>query len=133
MAQPDTRAPPHTPPGHGGTPPGQGKPPTQPPAAFQQPFTISVGVDAGTTVTAINLSNTTISGPAENANTRVGDVTITTDPPDQQLATPVVLQGDAAGKFALTNGGIAPCELTVGATDLPAGDYDITLSITPTA
>lgn len=134
MAQPDTRAPPSTPPGHGGTPPGQaGKPPTtQPPPSFQQPFVIAVGVDSGITITAINLSNTTISGPAENAHDVVGSVTIVTNPPDQPIATPLTLAGADAAKFVLTNSGKLPCDLAVGAANLPAGDYAITLSLEPT-
>ena len=132
MAQPSNRKPPTTPPGHGGTPPGQVGG-SEPPMIFRQTFTIVVGTDAGTTITAINLSNATLVGAAENANEFVGTVTIVTDPPDQPVSTPVVLEGDDATKFALTNLGHTPCELLVGSYNLPAGDYNIVLSITPEA
>lgn len=133
MAQPDTRQPPSTPPGHGGTPPGQGnKPPDVDSVSFSQTFTITVGVDTGITITGISLSNTTISGAAENAHTVIGSVSITTDPPDQPVATPVTLAGNDAAKFVLTNSGVVPCDLAVGASNLPAGDYAITLSLEPT-
>jgi hypothetical protein len=81
-------------------------------------------------VISINLSGTSLSNlGAQNAGTIIGAITTTTSPPGYTQNTPVVLGGTDATKFAITNGGIIPCNL-IAAVDIPAGSYSITLSAT---
>lgn len=82
-------------------------------------------------VTAILLNGLSVAGPlnvpAANAGSVVGAVTVTTTPPGGSVAA-VTLFGPDGGLFALTNGGITPCNLIVGASNILAGSYQITLS-----
>jgi hypothetical protein len=76
-------------------------------------------------VTAVNLSGTSLSNlGAQNQGAVVGAITVT-----GAQTTPVVIGGTDAAKFAVTNGGIAPCNL-IAAVDIPAGSYSFTLSAT---
>lgn len=92
-------------------------------------YTVTVTITPG--VTALNLSGTTVAtlGPA-NAGTLVGAVTVTTNPPGGTYAGIVTLGGANAAQFALTNGGVIPCNLVVGGSNIAAGSYQITLSAT---
>ncbi len=92
-------------------------------------YTITITVTPA--VMSVNLSNTSVAsvGPA-NAGTVVGAVSATTNPVGGTLTAPIVLGGADGAKFALTNGGMLPCNLVVGPADVPAGSYAITLSAT---
>jgi hypothetical protein len=81
-------------------------------------------------IISVNLSGTTLNMSAANAGDVVGAVTVTTNPPGGSPSNPILIGGPDAGKFALTNGGVIPCNLVVGASNLPSGDYQITLSST---
>jgi hypothetical protein len=43
------------------------------------------------------------------------------------------MSGTDAAKFALTNGGVCPCDLLIGSADLPAGTNTGTLRFTAPA
>ena len=92
-----------------------------------QPFTITFAV---ATPTAITLSNTSLSfvGTA-NANTLEGAVTVATTV--GTYAGPITLTGTGASSFTLSNGGVYPCNLLIGATDIAGGTYSITLAASP--
>jgi hypothetical protein len=79
------------------------------------------------TLTSVNLSNTTVSNVAGAV---VGAVSVTTNPPGGTYSGVITLGGANASSFALTNGGVLPCNLVVGASNLTAGTYAITLSAT---
>ena len=97
-------------------------------ATISQPFTITVTITPA--VSAINLSNTTVNAGPNNANSLVGHVTVTTNPPGGSVNATITLSGTEAGKFALTQGGKAPCDLMVGPNNIAAGSYAINLSTT---
>ncbi|HVX56454.1 MAG TPA: hypothetical protein VHA37_01870 [Candidatus Saccharimonadales bacterium] len=81
--------------------------------------------DSSDTVTAVNLSNASLSNlGAQNQGAVIGAITVT-----GTQTTPVVIGGPDAAKFAVTNGGMVPCNL-IAAVDLPAGSYSITLTAT---
>lgn len=76
-------------------------------------------------VTAVLLSKTSLSNlGAQNKGGVIGAITVT-----GAQTIPVVIGGTDAAKFAVTNGGMVPCNL-VAAKDIPAGSYSITLSAT---
>ena len=79
------------------------------------------------TLTSVNLSNSTVS---DVAGAVVGTVSVTTNPPGGTYSGVITLGGANASSFALTNGGVLPCNLVVGASNLAAGTYAITLSAT---
>ncbi len=91
----------------------------------------SITVTVTPAITSVNLSNTTVNttGTA-NAGTVVGAVSVTTNPPGGTYAGVITLGGANASSFALTNGGVLPCNLVVGAANLAAGTYAVTLSAT---
>ena len=60
----------------------------------------------------------------------MGAVSVTTNPPGGSYTGVITLGGASAGSFALTNGGVLPCNLVVGPTNIAAGSYAITLSAT---
>jgi hypothetical protein len=77
------------------------------------------------TVTSVNLSNTTVNTLAGSV---VGAVSVTTNPPGGTYSGVITLGGANASSFALTNGGVLPSNLVVGASNLAPGTYAITLS-----
>jgi hypothetical protein len=77
------------------------------------------------TVASIILSNTTVNAAAGSV---VGTVSVTTNPPGGTYSGVITLGGANASSFALTNGGVLPCNLVVGASNLTAGTYAIMLS-----
>ena len=89
--------------------------------------TLTVNPAAAVTVTSINLTNTTASSVAGSV---VGAVSVTTNPPGGTYSGVITLGGANASSFALTNGGVLPCSLVVGASNLTPGTYAITLSAT---
>ena len=82
------------------------------------------------TPTGISLSQTSVSfvGTA-NANAFVATVIVTAT--GGTYSGPVTLGGSDAAKFALSNGGTYPCNLTVGAANLPAGSYSVSVTAGP--
>jgi hypothetical protein len=79
----------------------------------------------GSRVTSVNLSGLSLSNlGAQDQGAVIGAITVT-----GTQTTPVVLGGPDAAKFAVTDGGIVPCNL-IAAVDIPAGSYSITLSAT---
>jgi len=93
--------------------------------AITQPYTITVTVTPS--VSAINLSNTSVNAGQHNANTVVGRVTVTSNPPGQDTTATITLSGTEASRFVLSSGGVTPCDLKVGPQDIPAGSYAISL------
>ena len=87
-----------------------------------------VKLAAAFTILSVNLSVTTLNMPTANAGDVIGAVTVTTSPPGGAPSGPVVLGGPDAALFALTNRGVIPCNLVVGASDVLAGSYNITLT-----
>jgi hypothetical protein len=79
-------------------------------------------------VLAVQLSNTLINMPAMNANDVIGNVSVITSPPGHGPNTPITLGGTDAAKFALSNSGNFPCNLTIGSANVAAGTYNISLS-----
>jgi hypothetical protein len=91
----------------------------------------SITITVTPAVASVNLSNTALNTTgATNANAIIGAVSVTTNPPGGTFTGPIVSGGTDAAKFALTNGGVLPCNLTVGAANVAAGTYAITLSAT---
>jgi hypothetical protein len=62
-----------------------------------------------------------------NAGALIAHVTVTTKN-DKPYTDPLTLGGIDGAWFTLSNGGVAPCELTVGAGDITADEYQITLT-----
>ena len=77
-------------------------------------------------VTAILLNGSTdpvyVDLPVNNVGAVVAAVTVTTRS-SRPHTTPLRLEGVDASKFALTNGGVVPCDLIVGAADFIGEDY----------
>jgi hypothetical protein len=92
-------------------------------------YTLTITVTPA--ISSINLSSTTLHtvGP-NNANAVVGAISCTTNPPGGTCANAIVLGGANASSFALTNGGVLPCNLVVGSVNIAAGSYAITLAET---
>jgi hypothetical protein len=65
-----------------------------------------------------------------DANSLVGPITVTTNTGGPYAGT-ITLGGPDAAKFALDNSGTYPCNLLVGATNIAAGSYSISLTATP--
>jgi chitodextrinase len=74
----------------------------------------------------IGISSVSVGAPP-NANKVVGVVSVTTANGQPYPGT-LILGGTDAAKFALTNGGLLPCNLVVGPTDIPLGTYSINLT-----
>jgi hypothetical protein len=62
---------------------------------------------------------------AQNKGGVIGALTVV----NGTQTTPIVIGGPNAAKFAVTNGGMVPCNL-IAAVNIPAGSYSITLSVT---
>ena len=78
-------------------------------------------------VLGINLSGSLVGIAPMNAGDLVGAVTVTWTGAGTYPGQ-VSLGGADASKFALTNSGFLPCNLVVGASNIPAGNYNVTLS-----
>ena len=91
------------------------------------PFAIAVTV---VTATAIALSATSINtvGTA-NAGATVGIITVTAT--GGTYTGPVTISGTNASLFALSNSGNYPCNLLIGAANVLAGTYSISLTASP--
>ena len=95
-----------------------------------RPLNSSFLAAPGFTVTAVNLSGTSLANlGAQNAGAVIGAITTTTVPSGNTQNTAVTLGGTDAAKFSITNGGIIPCNL-IAAVDIPAGSYSISLTCT---
>ena len=68
--------------------------------------------------------------PEANAAYPVASVEVVTHS-GNPWTVPLVLGGKDGDTFALTNAGIAPCDLAVGDDDITAGEYSIKLSAPP--
>jgi hypothetical protein len=69
-------------------------------------------------------------GP-NNANVLVGAVSVTSNPLGfVDAGSLITLGGPDAAHFVLDNGGLLPCNLLVGASNIAANNYNITLSVT---
>jgi len=99
------------------------------PAIAQTTTSYTVTVVVTPVVSAVNLSSSTITtlGPT-NAGTAVGSVSVTMNPPGGSYSGTISLGGTDGTKFALTNGGRLPCNLTIGSANLAAGTYQISLT-----
>jgi len=97
------------------------------PATFNTtiPFTIEVAVTVNDTVTLyfngdpdgpINMTAV----PTDNSGTVVANITAITAT-GTPYTHPITMTGTDANKFSLTNGGVPPCNLVIGATDLTEG------------
>ena len=92
-----------------------------------QPFAVAVTV---VTATAISLSATSITFPTSaNANATVATITVTAS--GGTYTGSVTLGGTDAAKFVLSNGGVYPCNLLVGASNIGTATYNITLTASP--
>ena len=78
-------------------------------------------------VLSVNLSNTLIDAPAMNAGDVVGNISVVTFPPNKPT-TPITISGNDASLFSVTNGGIGICQLIVGAQNVNAASYSISLT-----
>jgi hypothetical protein len=72
------------------------------------------------------LSNVNVGNPP-NANFVVGAISVTTAD-GRPYPGQVILGGADASKFVISNGGLLPCNLVVGSSDIAAGSYNITLT-----
>jgi hypothetical protein len=78
-------------------------------------------------VVNITLSSVTIL-TTMNANAVVGAITVITTAPSGPYNGSLKLTGPDAASFTLSNGGLYPCNLVVGATSIVAGNYNIDLT-----
>lgn len=104
--------------------------PTPQASSHSQTYVITVHTPAAQ-VEAILLNGSTgpvsIELPESNAGEHVADVTVQTKN-DKPYTDPLTLGGIDGAWFTLSNGGVAPCELRVGAGDVTADEYSITLT-----
>jgi len=70
--------------------------------------------------------------PQDNDNDKVCTITAVTSS-GAPYTQPITMSGTDAAKFALTNGGVCPCDLLIGSADLPAGTNTGTLRFTAPA
>lgn len=73
----------------------------------------------------LSVASVTFATPA-NANSFVATITVTVS--SGTYSGTLTLGGPDAALFALSNGGVYPCNLMVGASNIPAGTYNITLT-----
>ena len=88
--------------------------------------TISPPIPPPITATSIKLSGISAELPPENAHQHFATVTVTAS--DGTYAGTLSLDGKDAAKFALSNGGVYPCDLLIGATNIGAGTYHFTIT-----
>ena len=93
-------------------------------------FTLTATIGTGSPATTISLSTTSVSFPtAMDANSFVATITVTVA--TGTYTGTLVLGGADAAKFALSNGGVYPCNLMVGPANIPAsppGGYQINIT-----
>jgi hypothetical protein len=77
-------------------------------------------------------SSFALPGTLDVAGYSFGAVTVVTTPAGAAV-TPVTLGGTDAARFVITNGGILPCEVKIGAAPLPPAQYSFTLTTEPIA
>ena len=58
--------------------------------------------------------------PIDNDGVKICTITAVTGSGAPYMQ-PITVTGDEANKFTLTNGGVCPCDLVIGAADLAAG------------
>ena len=92
--------------------------------AITQAFTLTITVTI--TPTGISLSTTSVTLPATNAGALVANITVAAT--GGTYAGTLSLSGTDASKFALSNGGVYPCNLLVGASNIAAGTYNVTVN-----
>ena len=94
------------------------------------------GGQAGIAVIGISLTNTTLTTTTStNANTVIGNISVTTNPTSSYGGT-ITLGGAGASNFVLTGGGTTctlPCSLSTGTSNVPGSAspgtaYNITLT-----
>ena len=96
------------------------------PTTLTQPFTITVTITPS--LSAIMLSNTEFSGPADNAGQMIGSINVITNPPGGDVSNvELSLTGADADKFALSSMSL-PADLMFGEMNVPAGAYEISIS-----
>lgn len=77
-------------------------------------------------IASIQPANGGATTPPSNANTVLATMVCVTNPVGGTCVGPVTLGGADAGKFSLTNGGMFPTSLAIGAVNVPAGTYSLT-------
>jgi hypothetical protein len=106
-----------------------------PPPTISFPYNITIQIET----TAPDVAQILLNGssgpveatlPEENAGSVIAHVTVTTHSGDP-WTVPLELGGDDGGLFALTNAGVAPCDLAVGSESISAGSFSIKLSAPP--
>jgi Flp pilus assembly protein TadG len=91
----------------------------------------SITITITPAIASVNLSSTSLTTTGvNNAGATIGAITVTTNPAGGNYTGAITLGGANASSFALTNGGVLPCNLVVGPANLAAGAYQITLSAT---
>jgi hypothetical protein len=78
------------------------------------------------TATSIGLSGTESSLPAENAHHHFATITVTAT--GGTYAGTLSLNGADASKFTLSNNGVYPCDLLIGAANVGVGTYHISIT-----
>ena len=86
-------------------------------------------ITAATAATAVTLSTTSVSfsSPAD-AGGFVATIAVGTGASGGPYVGTLTLGGADAAKFALSNGGVYPCNLMVGASNIGAGTYAINIT-----
>lgn len=91
-------------------------------------FTIDIAMPDVTSITLNGLRDAvSVTLAPVNANTLVGHIGVQTYS-GNPYTVPLVLSGDDAGKFALSHGGLLPCDLMVGPASIGRGTYAISLT-----
>ena len=102
-------------------------------ATISFPYTVTIKITAPD-VTQILLNGSTapiaITLSAQNAGAVIAAVTVVTSS-GNPWTTPLKLEGNDATKFALSHGGVVPCNLIVSSNPIPAAEYHIILSAPP--
>ena len=93
-------------------------------------FTLTATIGGTMTAATITLSRTSVTFPSTaDAGSYVATITVTPAGGGTYSGT-LVLGGTDAAKFALSNGGVYPCNLMVGPVDIPGGPTVYNVSIT---
>jgi hypothetical protein len=77
------------------------------------------------TPTSIGLSDMAVELPPQNAHSFFATVTVTAT--GGAYTGTLTLGGADAGKFTLSNGGVYPCNLHIGAANIGVGTYHISI------
>lgn len=97
--------------------------------AITQGFTLTITITI--TPTGISLSTTSVTLPATNAGALVANITVAAT--GGTYAGTLSLSGTDASKFALSNGGVYPCNLIVGAANICTSGSPCTYNVTVSA